>query len=75
MTDPHATDAPGHGPATGGDHHDVANHGDTDGRDDHAHGDEPLGPVDLAAWGAGVLGVGIAVVIAACFVLSTSGIG
>ena len=55
MTDPHATDAPGH--------------------DDHAHEDATLGPVDVAAWGAGVLGIGIAVVIAACFVLATSGLG
>jgi len=57
MTDPHATDAPGH--------------------DDHGagHGDEPLGPVDVAAWGAGLVGIAISLVIGACFVLATSGIG
>lgn len=51
------------------DHHAPSDHGD-----DHGHGDdeEPLGPVDRAAWGAGVLGVVIGLVIAFCFVLATS---
>jgi hypothetical protein len=48
---------------------------DDHGHDDHGHADEALGPLDVAAWGAGILGVGISVVIAACFVLATSGIG
>ena len=26
-------------------------------RHDHAHDEEPLGPIDVAAWGAGLLGV------------------
>lgn len=73
--DQHPTDAPGHGAATGGDRHESTDHGDAHGHDDHAHADEALGPVDVAAWGAGVLGVGIALVIAACFVLATSGLG
>lgn len=57
--DPHATD----------DHHAPDDHGD-----DHGHSDDeqPLGPVDRAAWGAGVLGVVIGLVIAMCFVLATS---
>ena len=64
MTDPHAAEAPG-----------ADDHGDHG--DDHAHGpgDEPLGPVDIAAWGAGVTGIAISIVIAACFALATSGIG
>jgi hypothetical protein len=61
MTEPHATEAPGPG--------EVADH------EDHGHADEELGPIDVAAWGAGIVGVGIAGVIAACFVLATSGIG
>lgn len=47
-------------------------HGDDDGHGDHGHGEEPLGPVDVFAWGAGVLGVVIGVVIAACFALATA---
>jgi hypothetical protein len=61
MTDPHANDAPDHDPGAV--------------TDPHGPADEPLGPIDVAAWGAGVLGVAIAVVIAACFVLATSVIG
>lgn len=49
---------------------------DEHGHDDPAdHGDAALGPIDAAAWGAGVVGVAIAVVIAACFALATSGFG
>lgn len=62
MTDSHAPTVPGR---------------DDHGPDDHGHGhdDESLGPVDVAAWGAGIAGIAISVVIAACFVLATSGIG
>jgi hypothetical protein len=62
MTDPHAPTAPdpnGHG-------HDDAG---------HDHHEESLGPVDLAAWGAGIAGLAVSIAIAACFVLATSGIG
>ncbi len=64
QTEPKPTD---HGTATahGGDH----------GLDDHGHRDEALGPLDVAAWGAGVLGVGIALVIAIAFAMATSGVG
>ncbi len=40
--------------------------------DDHGHTEGPLGPIDVAAWGAGLLGLMIGVAIAACFVLATS---
>ena len=40
--------------------------------DDHRHTEAPLGPIDVAAWGAGLLGLMIGVAIAACFVLATS---
>ncbi len=73
MTDPHATDRPGHEDAVA--HHRPDDHGEDHGHDDHAHPTEALGPIDGAAWGAGILGVAIAVVIAACFALATSGIG
>ena len=69
-TDPHVADAPGHEGAVA--HHEPDDHGDGHGHDDHAHGEEPLGPVDGAAWGAGLFGVAIGVAIAFCFVLATS---
>jgi hypothetical protein len=58
--DPHASDA------RTGPHGSSDDHGDDHGHDDHAHAAEDLGPVDLRAWGAGVLGVllGLAVVVA-----------
>jgi hypothetical protein len=69
-TDPHDDDAPGHAGAVA--HHETDDHGDDHGHDDHAHGEEPLGPLDGAAWGAGILGVVIGVVIAFFFVLATA---
>ena len=60
MTDEHSTD-----------------HGETPG--DHGHGDHDdasaLGPIDVAAWGAGILGIGVALVITLAFVMATSGVG
>ncbi len=54
-------------------------HGQTHGDDLHgdaAHGDHaqgaPLGPVDWAAWGAGLLGIMAGLVVAACLFLSTA---
>jgi hypothetical protein len=40
--------------------------------DEHEHDGEELGPIDVWAWGAGALGLLVAVVMAACFVLATS---
>jgi hypothetical protein len=68
--DEHAPDAPGHEGAVA--HHLTDDQGDDHGHDDHAHEDAPLGPIDTFAWGAGILGVVIGLVIAFCFVLSTS---
>ena len=70
MNDPHDADAPGHDGAIA--HHEPSDHGEEHGHDDHAHGEEALGPIDVAAWGAGILGLAISVVIAACFVIATS---
>jgi hypothetical protein len=77
MTEPHAKDAPTRGPATANVHNEAAGHGDSHVSDGHGHGPgaEPLGPIDVAAWGAGLAGIGVAIVIAACLVLATSGIG
>ena len=69
MTTAHDGDAPGHAGA-------VAHHAPDDhGHDDHGHAEEPLGRFDTAAWGAGALGVVLGLVVAACFVLATMGIG
>jgi hypothetical protein len=72
MTDPHSADAPGHAGAVA--HHQADDHGDDHGHDDHAHAESALGPIDVAAWSAGVLGVGIAILIAACFAVATGGL-
>jgi hypothetical protein len=72
--DPHATghevDEPGHADAVA--HHRTDDHGDDHGHDDHAHASEALGPVDVYAWGAGILGIVVAIVIAFTLALSTS---
>jgi hypothetical protein len=70
--DQHAGDAPGHAGAVA--HHETDDHGGDHGHDDHAHEDEgaALGPIDVFAWGAGVLGVAIGLVIAICFALATA---
>jgi hypothetical protein len=70
MADVHATDQPGHAGAVA--HHAPDDHGGDHGHDDHAHGEEALGPIDTAAWGAGILGIVIAVIMALCFALATS---
>jgi ABC-type Zn2+ transport system substrate-binding protein/surface adhesin len=64
--------ADGHGAETiVGPHGAATDHGDDHGHDDHAHATEALGPIDWPMWGAGVLGVVLALAIAAAFVAST----
>ena len=46
-------------------------HGDAD-HDDHGHGGDELGPVDVQAWGALALGVAAGLLIVLCLVLTTS---
>jgi hypothetical protein len=41
------------------------------GHDDHAHDEEALGPVDVTAWGAGIVGVLLGLAVAVAFVLAT----
>jgi len=64
-TDDHPTDA-----------HTTDAHGD-DGHatDDHADAEEPLGPIDLRAWGAALLGVLLGAAIAASFAVTTNALG
>ena len=72
-TDAHAVDAPGHDGAV--DHHSTDDHGVDHGHDDHGHAEEPLGPIDVRAWGSAVLGLALGTVIAVCFALTTGALG
>jgi hypothetical protein len=36
------------------------------------HDAEPLGPVDIEAWTAGVLGIALGLIVAVCFVFATA---
>jgi hypothetical protein len=69
-TDHSELDTPGHPGAVA--HHQTDDHGDDHGHDDHAHAEEALGPVDVAAWGAGVVGVMVGFLVALCFAFATS---
>jgi hypothetical protein len=68
--DPHAAGAPGHADSVA--HHSTDDHGADHGHDDHGHAEEALGPIDVRAWGAAILGVAFGLVTAACFVIATT---
>ena len=68
--DPHEDDTPGHVGAVA--HHATADHGDEHGHDDHAHAEGPLGPIDIPAWGAGILGVALGLAVVVAFILATN---
>jgi hypothetical protein len=65
----HADDVPGHAGAV--DHHKTDDRGDDTEHDDHAHAEEPLGPIDVPAWGAGVVGVLLGLAVALAFWMAT----
>ena len=65
----HDSDAPGHEGAVA--HHAPGDHGADHGHDDHAHEDAGLGPIDVMAWGAGLLGVALGLVVTVAFVIAT----
>lgn len=52
--------------------HGAGDHGEEHGQDDHGHAEEPLGPIDVIAWGSFVLGIGLGLVVAFCIALATS---
>jgi hypothetical protein len=60
-----------HAGAGHGDAHDTHAGGGHGGAQD-AHAADTLGPIDLRMWGVGALGVIVAVVVAAGFVLATA---
>ena len=70
---PPATDANDRDASVAGDHHATSDHGTDGGHDDHGHADEwEPGPIDVAAWGAGALGVALGLIVAVCFALATA---
>ncbi len=77
MTDDHATDdhapvddaAEAHRPDERGASAEHGHGGDVHA--EHGHDEMALGPTDIAAWGAGILGVALGLVTAFCFALST----
>ena len=48
--------------------HGAGDHGDTHGHDDHAHAGDTLGPVDMRAWGAAILGIALGLVVMIAFI-------
>lgn len=52
--------------------HGSGDHGEDHGHDDHAHESEALGPVDVTAWGAFVLGAGLGLAVALVIALATA---
>lgn len=55
--DPHA------GEPMVGPHGATDDHGGAHGHDDHAHGGDTLGPIDIPAWGAALLGIGLGLIV------------
>ena len=58
-----------------GEAHGADDHGETHGHDDHAHAAEALGPVDVASWGAFLVGLAAGLLIVICLVLTIAVIG
>jgi hypothetical protein len=52
--------------------HGQDNRGEAHGHDDDGDGPEPLGPIDVQAWGALILGIGMGLAVAVCVAFSTS---
>lgn len=68
----HAQVGAGPGAGQAGVGSDPVGHGGAHGSQHDGHEEEPLGPVDLAAWGAGLLGVAAGLVVVFCFMLATA---
>ena len=67
-----------HAAPHGASHGSAASPGGADGAIVHEHlGEheiEPLGPVDTQAWGAGLLGIALALIVALGFVFATAAV-
>jgi len=68
MTDKHQSDA------SAGPHGSIDDHGEAHGHDDHAHGAMALGPLDITAWAAGLVGIVLGFVVAAALALGSGSI-
>lgn len=55
-----------------GPHGAMADHSAAHGHDDHAHGDDAIGPVDLRLWGAAGLGILLGLVVAVALAIGAS---
>ncbi len=64
--DPHA------GESMVGPHGTADDHGADHGHDDHAHGGDTLGPVDVRAWGALLVGIALGLVVVLALVQALS---
>jgi hypothetical protein len=66
QADAHASDA------MTGPHSSMDDHGGTHGHDDHAHaGEAALEPINARAWGAGLFGIILGLVVALAFALAS----
>jgi hypothetical protein len=69
MTETHDRHA---GESMVGPHGAADDHGDTHGHDDHAHGGEALGPVDVRVWGALLAGIALGLIVVLALVQALS---
>ncbi len=75
MTEPNASATPAAADPHAGDAHHTDAHDGAVGHDAPDHHEEPLGPIDWRAWGAGVLGVVLGLVVAVGFARTTGLLG
>ena len=54
------------------DAHAATGHGGDDHDDEHGHGGEALGPIDVRAWGALLLGIAAGLLVVLCLVITTT---
>ena len=61
------TPSPHAGESMVGPHGTADDHGEDHGHDDHGHGGEALGPINLQAWGAAALGIVLGLIVMFAF--------
>ena len=54
------------------DAHPATGHGGDGHDDEHGHGGETLGPIDVRAWGALLLGIAAGLLVVLCLVITTT---
>ena len=68
----HVPDTHGSSSVVEGVHGSTSDHGDDHGHDDHGHDGMALGPIDWRMWAVGVVGVLVALIVTAGFVVATN---